>query len=162
MILCLSATSGPCLKELPASGAPWSSTMPPSLGRGRVTTRCGSVLFIETKRPIDLTDQSNIILILAKFRQNASFYFKMSIHSTLVFPDLVNPDNESGRSMNEFRQRASRILPEVPDRWLPTLVSAMFYRVLVNNSAVPYKNSLILQSKCILHISMNGYLILFA
>ena len=29
-------TSGPDLGELPASEAPWSSAMPPSLGRGRV------------------------------------------------------------------------------------------------------------------------------
>ena len=32
--LCLSTTSGP---DLGASGAPWSSAMPPFLGRGRVT-----------------------------------------------------------------------------------------------------------------------------
>ena len=34
--LCLSTTSGPDPGSWPASGAPWSSAMPPSLGRGRV------------------------------------------------------------------------------------------------------------------------------
>ena len=34
--LCLSTTSGPSPGEFQASGIPWSSAMPPSLGRGRV------------------------------------------------------------------------------------------------------------------------------
>ena len=34
--LCLSTTSGPDPGSWPASGAPWSSAMPPSLGRGRI------------------------------------------------------------------------------------------------------------------------------
>ena len=36
-ILCLYTTSGPDPGELPGFWAPWSSAMPPSLGRGRVT-----------------------------------------------------------------------------------------------------------------------------
>ena len=39
--LCLCTTSGPDPGNCPASGAPWSSAMPPSLGRGRVTNNNG-------------------------------------------------------------------------------------------------------------------------
>ena len=40
----------------------------------------------------------------------------------------VDPDSEYGRPTNEFKQRAPRVMPEMPDRWLPTLVNMMFCR----------------------------------
>ena len=49
---------------------------------------------------------------------------------------LVCPDSDSERLTNEFKQRAPRVLPEMPNRRLPTLVNTVFCRVLVNNSAV--------------------------
>ena len=51
----------------------------------------------------------------------------------------VYPDSESEWPTNGFKQRTSPILPEMPDRWLLTLVNIVFCRVSVNNSAVPYK-----------------------
>ena len=45
----------------------------------------------------------------------------------------VYPDSESGRPTNKFKQR---VLPEMPNRWLLTLVNTVFCRVSVNNSAV--------------------------
>ena len=41
--LCLFTTSGPDPGSFPASGAPWSSAMPPSLGRGRVANNNNTV-----------------------------------------------------------------------------------------------------------------------
>ena len=43
--LSLSTTSGPYLEEFPTSGAPWSSTMPPSLGRGQVINNNNTNVF---------------------------------------------------------------------------------------------------------------------
>ena len=62
------------------------------------------------------------------------------INSALVFPDLINPnfglpDSKSGRQTNKFRRQASRVLPQMPDWWLPTLVNTVFCQVSVNNSA---------------------------
>ena len=45
--LCLCTTSGQTLGSCPASGAPWSSAMPPSLGRGRVTNNNNKNMCIE-------------------------------------------------------------------------------------------------------------------
>ena len=43
----------------------------------------------------------------------------------------MNPESRQ----NEFKQRPPRVLPEMQDRWLPTLVNIVFCRVLVSNFA---------------------------
>ena len=72
-----------------------------------------------------------------------SISLEYTLHSSLVFPDLVNQDfgisaSEYGQPTNEFKQRAPRVLLEMRDYEL-TLVSIGFCRVSVNNSTVPYK-----------------------
>ena len=51
------------------------------------------------------------------------------LHSSLVNRDFTLSDSESGQPTNEFKQRASRVLPERPDRWLPRLVNTAFCQV---------------------------------
>ena len=64
------------------------------------------------------------------------------MHSPLVFLDLVDTVfGLSGLPTNEFKQRAPRVLPEMPDRWLPTLANTVFCQVSVNNCAVLNKNN---------------------
>ena len=49
----------------------------------------------------------------------------------LCFRISVYPDSESGRPTNEFKQSAPRLLPEMPDRWLLTLVNTAFCQIVL-------------------------------
>ena len=63
--------------------------------------------------------------------------YKNLVHLILTFPYLVNPEfTLSGRPTNEFKQRASRVLSEMPDT---DACQHGVCRVSVNNSVVPYK-----------------------
>ena len=67
--------------------------------------------------------------------------FDVKFTQPLFFRISVYRDCESGRPTHKFEQHLPRVLPEMPGRWLPTLVITVFCRVLVSNSAVPYKNN---------------------
>ena len=58
------------------------------------------------------------------------------ISSILVFRTWlirisIYPGSESGRRTNEFKKRAPRILPEMPDRWLLTLKNTVFCQIVL-------------------------------
>ena len=52
------------LESCPASGAPWFSAMPPSLGRGRVTA---TVVFIESTLLISSENAFNLVSTMSSF-----------------------------------------------------------------------------------------------
>ena len=76
--LCLSTISGPDIGSCPASGAPWSSAMPPSLRKGRVTNNSNSTFSLEPLTTVFLRIASYPLLSNACIHLK-SFSFKFSM-----------------------------------------------------------------------------------
>ena len=65
------------------------------------------------------------------FQNTLDPFFRTSLIRVLVYRE-----REFERRTNIFNQRAPYVLPEMLDRWLPTLVNTVFFQVSVSNFAV--------------------------
>ena len=104
--LCLSTTSGPTLENCPASGAPWSPAMPPSLGRGWVTNNNNNNVANLTSDTPGLSEKDRIEMSLERLSQ------RFGVRGGF----LSEPEIRKSRYVNKLVSSSANITKEFKDQ----------------------------------------------